>query len=212
MSVDIKRSSRWWQISLRRLLLGCVLVVLGASHLYTSYSLQRAREENRLLRLEIGRFPVEDASRLHIAALDTVDRLTWRWKVFVPSNGKYVLRTEVVNLPESGLPTPLGQIGTELPAGEFILTVTANQERDGEWMIVTMVPHPHTRVRIPATNATWLNKIDIGVSQLGRDGVTMIAPEDAPVLLRARKSKAVPGGVTVDMKPTDGVMVWIEQR
>ena len=32
----------------------------------------------------------------------------------------------------------------------------------------------------------------------------MIAREDAPVLLRARKSKTMPGGVTVDMKPTDG--------
>ena len=165
--MDSKQPSRWWQISLRRLLLGSTIVVLVASHVYTSYSLQKVREVNRLLRLEMDRFPVEDARRLHIAALDTVDRLTCAWKVFVPSDGKYVFRTEVANLPESGLPTPLGQIGAELPAGDFILTVTANQEHDGEWMIVTMLPHPHTRIRIPAANATWLNKIDIGVSQLG---------------------------------------------
>jgi hypothetical protein len=47
---------------------------------------------------------------------------------------------------------------------------------------------------------------------MGMDGVKAIPRGEVAVLLRARKSKRVAGGLTVDMNPTEGVMVWVEEQ
>jgi hypothetical protein len=209
----VARKSGRLRFSLRALLFVTAFVVVVASHTYTSWQLREVRQENILLRQEIDRFPVEDESKLHVAAITSPDPLTWRWRVYVPRGRKFVLRTEHKNLPVDGLPTPLGWVGDELAAGELIVTVTAHKERNGRWSLLTMAPQQRSRFFIPAANATWLDTADVGVRQEGRDGIKMVPMGEIAVLLRARKSKHLAGGaVTVDTQPTDGVMIWIEEQ
>jgi hypothetical protein len=123
-----------------------------------------------------------------------------------------VLRTEHKNLPESGPPTPLGWVGDELPSGELVVTVMAHQERDGRWSIITMAPRRRSTFTVPAGNSKWLDEMDFGTRQEGQTGIRSFPQGETAVLLRARKSKRVDRGVTVDMQPTDGLMVWIEEQ
>ena len=45
----------------------------------------------------------------------------------------------------------------------------------------------------------------------GKDGTVSAKPNESLILLKYRKGKVVPGGVTVDMQPTDGMLLWIER-
>lgn len=198
--------------SLRALLVAVGFIVLAVSHFYTSLELSNVRSENILLRQEVERFPLEDERRLHAAALLSPDSLTWRWRLYVPSDGKFVLRVEHKNLPESGFPTPAGWVGDELPAGEVLVTVTVHQDADRNWWLVTMAPTVRHRFKILPANAGWLGPPDYGHWQEGTKGVTVFSPGERALLLRARQSLNVPGGKTVNMKPTDGVMVWVEEQ
>src|SRR5262245_39937466 len=116
-----------FRFSLRELVLLMAVVALAVSNSITSVKLKTVWEENRLLRQEVNRFPLQDESLLHVAALQSTDNLTWRWRLHVPENGKFVLRTENANLPERGLPTKLGYVGDELPKGDVYLTVTVQK-------------------------------------------------------------------------------------
>jgi len=150
------------------------VVALAVSHSITSLRLRTVSQENVLLRQEVNRFPLEDESLLHVAALQSADNLTWRWRLHVPQNGKFVLRTENANLPESGLPTKLGYVGDELPKGEVYVTVIVEKDRDQRWGVVTLIPAPRVKSRrfIPASNSTWLEqRSSFGVRQLGMDGI-----------------------------------------
>ncbi|MEX2138419.1 MAG: hypothetical protein WD894_04115 [Pirellulales bacterium] len=210
---DLRATRRRFRFSIRALLLAIAFGALVISHVYTSQQLQETRQENLLLRQELDRFQVEDEQKLHVAALTSPDRLTWRWRLFVPEGRQFVLRTEHKNLPESGLPTPLGWVGDDLPAGELIVTVMAHKKRSGDWSIITMAPRRRSTFTVPVANSRWLDEMDYTSRQEGQSGVVSYQPGETAMLLRARKSKQLGAGrVTVDMQPTDGLMVWIEER
>jgi len=213
--LDIQPRANTFRFSLRGLVLLTAIVALAVSHFIASARLKTVSEENRLLRQEVNRYPLQDESLLHVAALQSTDNLAWRWRLHVPANGRFVLRTEFANLPESGLPTKLGYVGDELPKGDVFVTVSVEKDRDQRWTVVTLVPSPKVKSRffIPASNSTWIEqRASFGVRQMGMDGVKAIPRGEVAVLLRARKSKIVANGVTVDMNPTDGVMVWVEDQ
>ena len=217
MSIESEKRTRAsiFRFSLREMVLLVAVVALAVSHSMTSLRLRTVSEENRLLRQEVNRFPLDDESLLHVAALQSTDNLTWRWRLHVPESGTFVLRTENANLPESGLPTKLGYVGDELPKGDVYVTVTVQKDRDQRWTVVTLIPAPKMKSRffIPQSNASWLEqRASFGVRQMGMDGIKSIPRGEVGVLLRVRKSKIVANGVTVDMNPTDGVMVWIEEK
>jgi hypothetical protein len=212
---EIKPRAGIFRFSLRTLLLLTAIVALAVSHFITSMRLRTLSEENRLLRQEVNRFPLQDESVLHVAALQSTDGLTWRWRLHVPENGKFVVRTEYANLPQRGLPTKLGYVGDELPKGDVHVTVTVQKDRDQRWTVVTLIPAPKVKSRffVPESNSTWIEqRASFGVRQMGMDGIKVIPRGEVAELLRVRQSKIVANGVTVDTNPTDGVMVWIEEQ
>ena len=208
------RGASMFRFSLRGLLLATAVIALAVSHFMTTLRLRTVMGENALLRQEVNRFPLEDESLLHVAALQSPDQLTWRWRLHVPEGGKFVLRTAHANLPRRGLPTKFGGTGDELTKGELLVTVSVHKDRD-QWTIVTSIPAPQVKSRyfIPDANAVWIEqRASIGTRQMGLDGIKAIPRGEVAELLRVRKSKIVGNGVTVDMNPTDGVMVWIEEQ
>jgi hypothetical protein len=58
---------------------------LLVSHFVTSLKLRSVSAENRLLKQELNRFPLEDAALLHLAALQSGERLMWKVR---PADGK----------------------------------------------------------------------------------------------------------------------------
>jgi len=204
-----------FRFSLRELVLLMAVAALVVSHSIVSVRLRTVSAENQLLRQEVNRLPLQNESLLHVAALQSTDSLTWRWRLHVPEDGKFVLRTENANLPESGLPTKLGQVGDKLPKGDVYVAVTVEKSRDQRWAVVTLIPVPKIKSRffIPEANSTWIEqRPSFGVRQMGLEGTKAIPRGEVAELLRVRKSKIVAKGVTVDMNPTDGVMVWIEEQ
>jgi hypothetical protein len=155
--MKLPRAMKLPRFSLRTLLLVFALVALVASHVYTSMRLRDALQENRLLHQELDRFPVDDVQRLYAGAVTSLDKFTWRWRVYLPEGRRFVLRTANSQIPESGLATPPGWVGDELPNGELIVTVAAHKDQAGKWWIVTMMPVERSRFPVAANEATWLN-------------------------------------------------------
>jgi len=198
--------------SLKSFLIALTIVALVSSHVYTSIQLKEANDENRLLHQELDRFPVNDSSRLHVGAVTSLNPFTWRWRLYVPKNRRFILRTANSQIPESGFATPLGWVGDELPAGELIVTIAAHKDAGGKWSIVTMVPNERSRFPVAPNETAWLNSGYYGWRQTGRDGVVAFDSDQPVLLLRARESIVANGRHSVNMKPTNGVMVWIEEQ
>jgi hypothetical protein len=75
-----------------------------------------------------------------------------------------------------------------------------------------MAPRERKRKLIPAADSAWLDKMEFFSRQEGTSGIRAFSAGEIVMLLRARKSKKVDDFNEVDMQPTDGLMVWIEER
>src|SRR5687767_8697943 len=62
------------------------------------------RVEVRRLRDETGVLSVDDPTKIHAIQVQTENDLTWKWRVWIPENRIYVLRSVGGGVPTVGLP------------------------------------------------------------------------------------------------------------
>jgi hypothetical protein len=155
--------------------------------------------------------------------LPTFGAKQWRWRIQLPKEGKYRIRSSFSSkIPESGLPAEstshdhafLDSRAQSLLGGEpFILTVAVHKNESEQW--VTTIQTPDRAETRPIENPpTWLASGSFinWTHKVYGDNGTVSAPAGDPLpLLRYRKGKTVPGGTTVEMQPTDGMLFWIER-
>lgn len=204
------------------LLLATTLVAAAISHVNTSRELARVKSELTTLRNELAVLDVTDDSQIHAIALPTYGPMQWRWRIQLPDKGKYRLRYSFSQIPESGLPPTstsnnhafLATSAKPLQGPEpFVFSLGIFKDANGKWQVKTDVPGSgNTR---PIKNPpAWLDAgtfVNWSTNVLGKNKTVTAESTDELLLLSYRKGKLVPGGVTVDMQPTDGMMFWIER-
>lgn len=216
------------RFSLITLLVTTALVAISISHIRTSRRLAATQSALRIAQNELGLLTIEDAKDIHAIALPSPGGMQWRWRIQLPEGHTFRLRWAVGDsIPESGLPQLpeqpdssqmdssafLDARGQPWPFGDpVIVNLSIAQNEFGEWKLNWSNPGRSTSHRIDAP-PDWLSERGRGLSaRITGRGETEHGPANAPfVLLRYRKTMKTPTGAsTVDMNPTDGIIVWIE--
>lgn len=115
-----------------------LIVTLAGSHFYTSWKLNRASQELKQLRSEVGYLNDPDRSKLVAARVPSDEPLTWKIRVRTPALQAYQIAYSTLWTSGSAEPTWYG--GQPLPAGESLITLRLlNDPRDNRWKIITLV-------------------------------------------------------------------------
>ncbi|QDT04910.1 hypothetical protein K227x_33070 [Rubripirellula lacrimiformis] len=200
------------------------LIAIAISHLRTSTELAHVQSELTQLRNDSTILDADDDSMIHAIALPTYGPLQWRWKIQLPRDGTYRLRYAFDNIPESGFPAKsqaidgafLDAYAKPLQGGvPFTLDVGIFQDASGVWQFQTDNGQRGPRFPIHHHPA-WLDRkesVGWGFRVYGKNQ-TVSSDSDMPrMLFSGRKSKMLPGGAsTVEMNPTDGLLIWIERK
>lgn len=205
-------------------LLLTAIVAISISHLRTSTELARVKSDLRVLRNDLIILDADDDSMIHAIALPTYGQMQWRWKVQLPRDGGYRLRYAFDQIPESGFPATSNAVDSALldsrakpiQGGEsFNLDIGVFKDAGGVWQFET--DNGSRGIRMPIRNhPAWLDKnttFGWGSHVFGTNQTVSSDDQPTLMLLRRRKSKSLPGGAsTVDLEPTDGLLIWIERR
>jgi hypothetical protein len=60
------------------------------------------RAEVRRLRDEVGAISIDDPTQVHAIQIETSDDLLWKWRIWLPENRVYVLRSNGEDVPKKG--------------------------------------------------------------------------------------------------------------
>lgn len=210
------------RFSIATLLLVTAIIAIGLSHIRTSQELGRVQRELTTARNELAYLNTEDTDQIYAVSLPTFGPLQWRWRIQLPDTGRYGLRSSFAQIPESGLPAEvsnhnhvfLDRHAKPLAGGDpFILSLAIFQDQNGDWKLTTQSPERGETSPIKNPPA-WLDagsSVNWTTNVAGDRSTASCAKDEALVLVRHRKGKILPTGVTVDMQPTDGMAVWIER-
>jgi hypothetical protein len=212
------------KFSIRDLLLVTVIVALTIGWWVEHRAVSRLAEEKarteqevKQLRDQLGRLTVADEKKLHaIAIAPDLARVEkrWRWRLHFPSDRPFRVCCAFSGLPQSGVPA--GDQVLYDTKGEFTLNASAVKDQQGVWKLV-LDCDTGPNITMPIQNATWLDdNLSVTISQTGKRGTESVDPGKPLVLLRLRRSKNVEVGgkvigQTVEMNPTDGIMLWVEE-
>ena len=120
-SPPVRRS--WLRFSLWSLFLLTTLICITTAYLLQRRELQRKNDEIRRYRIDLGLLDdqatalvVDDATKVHVAALPAPRALQWRWRVYVPPGNQWTVRLEqgrdnAVDFGESATSTTLDERG-----------------------------------------------------------------------------------------------------
>lgn len=199
------------------------LTALGVSYVRTWRELAQVRRELSTARNELAYIDAADKSHIYAVALPTFGPMQWRWRIQLPRKGKYRIRSSFSSkIPESGFPAEssthdhvfLDSRAQPLSGGEpFILSLAIHKNESGQW--VTTIQNPDRSEARPIEDPpAWLDAgsfLNWSTQVYGKTKTVSAPADEALPLLRYRKGKTVPGGVTVEMQPTDGMLFWIER-
>src|SRR6185436_9700166 len=143
----------------------------------------------------------------------------WRWRLHFPSDRPFRVCCKFADLPESGVPQSGAPGGNQVlydMKGDFTLNASAVKDQNGVWKLVLDCDNG-PGITMPIHGASLLeDDLSTTISQAGRRGTESVDPGKPLVLLRLRRSKKVEVngkviGQTVEMNPTDGIMLWVEE-
>jgi hypothetical protein len=209
------------QYSLATLLLVVTVACMAVALWVTSRELGTLRAESQRYRNESGYLTISDPKKLHVIKVPTTDGDTWRWRLFVPDDRKFLLHTSVGDVPLTGYTGGSGS-STALSAGEH--TVSARIARDissNRVLRFDLGGGSSISTGMEGKRGDWLDREMRGYSTAGAGaGKTDSAEPGQPLeLLRLRVMEVVEvkhpdGSITKDsVTPkgsSDGFLIWIE--
>ncbi len=177
----------------------------------------------RALENETGYLAVEDPSKIYALAVHNVadDSNTWKWRVHLPPDRKYLLHMTAAKLDHQNVPN-IADSTFWLESGDLVIEAAAVKDQDGNWILRNAIEHRNpdgsqgdrssSSVNL-GPDAPWANgnTISSGIGQ--SDGP--LDPEKRLELLRVRANDptmAKRGATTITPKPTNGLLIWIDQR
>lgn len=199
-----------WRFSLRSFLLSLFMVCLIGSNFFTAWELNRAREDNRRLRTELGELVISDPRKLHVVTVPTYEDLTYRWRILIPEGQVIRILQATREIPQSGYPANFG--ASYLPEGEYVLTVAVRRDHLGQWRLTATNPQGSVSMGIAQEDSAWLvDSPGASTSQAGAQETESFDPGERIVLLRDRTMQRQPdGSASSTPEPCDGIMIWLE--
>ena len=210
------------RFSLLSLLLLTTLLAVAMSHVITSSELARVKKELTTVVKDLCVIDAKGVDGIYAVALPGNGFMQWRWRIQLPTKGTYRLRSSLGLIPETGLPVDsqphnevfVNQSGRPIAGGESILLfVGIYADQNGNCEIVTETPE--RRMSTPIKTAppgfsgfqtmTWTSQSFDPIKTISSNATEPL------VLVRMRKSRSTPAGLTVDPNPTDGAMIWVER-
>jgi hypothetical protein len=164
------------------------------------------RQEVRKLRDEVGHLSISDPTKLHAIRVDTSEELTWKWRLWIPEEQGYRLRSYEGEVPKSGYPSS-GVTISRLKSGETWIDYRIRSDpKSGKLCGAMRMPgfraggDSHDWVQWPRKRSTL-------------DGVTssthVFVPGQTVELIRLRVSKDAASAQDIE-DPAAGFMIWLE--
>jgi hypothetical protein len=120
-------------MSLLSFLLLVSLVCVVVSHFRLNQENRELKQENDRLMSEAGYVVVHDANKIYLRKVESLDELTWRYRVYLPPQKTYLLS---VKAGRGG-----GGAGTIRPMqDQFTLTVAVRRDSRGKWAVIITMP------------------------------------------------------------------------
>ena len=198
-------SPRRLRYSLLTLLLATAIIALSVTVALLYREVGPLRQEVRRLRDEVGYLSISDPTKLHAIQVDTSEELTWKWRLWIPEDQGYRLRSEGGEVPKSGYPSS-GVTISRLKSGETWIEYRIRRDpKSGELRGSMRTPgfaagsDVHDWVQWPRKRSTL-------------DGVTstthVFVPGQTVELIRLRVSKDAASAQDIE-DPADGFMIWL---
>lgn len=199
------------RFSLLNLLLLMAIIGMGITIATLWGEVAPLRTENRRLRDELGEITITDRTKLHAIRVPNQGEFVWKWRVWLPSGGRYLVRSEggPLRVTKSGYPAYGGSMAVAAAAAgeevwvEYRITKNAN----GEWRGATRT----STGSVGSDVHDWVpNRRKVSTT----DGVgsTTKVGEPGERLLLARFRTADAGSSADIPDPADGFIIWIEPR
>jgi hypothetical protein len=212
---------RRFRFSLFGLLALTLIVALAASNYVAYRRLQEVEPALEKLRNEVGELTIGDDRLLHAIAIPSFEDSTYRWRLHLPKGRKFYLHAVAGSkIPEGGLPrgasrdTFVSEHILVPPDGEVLTTIAINKDQQGRWRLLASVASQSTFWKpLPDELQSWLETPNSRSAFAVARGKTISVPSGEPlVLLQVRKIRKLPGGgVTHEVRPTEGIAVWIDE-
>ena len=213
------RPFRWLRFSIRGLVVTVAVLSLALSHVVTSRRLRQREMQLEALRNDVGYLTVQEPGLIHAIAVPSYEHLTFRWRMHLPANRAFVIRTVQDQLTQDGIPSTrddcltVWRIQPSNVEREFILTFAVRRDHTGQWGYVVEVSDSNVMRHYALEGASWLDDVNNIVSaQTGRKETVSETPEHGLPLLRVlRETRTATGGL-VDDTPRQGVLLWISEE
>lgn len=185
-----------------------VLAISAAAALIVANKeLRRLRAENRQLRIETGTLAAEDATKVAVLQLRTLEERTWKWKIYLPP-GQWALKESVTGIPARGYPSSLSAYSFPATSGQKIIEATLRNNADGKLQLVVAVDNSTMRSELSAGHALAAGRGFYG--HIAGNGQEESFDVDEPIVLIRMRAMSI-SATNDDGSPRDGIMVWLER-
>ena len=207
------------KFSILTLLLATTIFGLTVSLIFTNKRLAQKSSQLDSLLSEVRHLNIEDDNEIHVVNIPGFGENSWRWRIFLPNDRQFRLRSAYNNVPKLSLPSnPPDNYRCALPSGEFILTATIH-ESDGKWMLTFNAERNGNskltyKTNVRAKNTRWLEQSSGNPTYLAGQFESVARTPDKPFILLSHRNgfRPTPNTFTSDPNPTDGVMIWIQEN
>jgi hypothetical protein len=201
------------RFSLLTVLLVMALVACGITIWQLWRELNPLRDEVERQRNQLGELTIRDETKTHAIQVDTLDDLTWKWRIWVPPGKKVFFHARIGEVPKEGFPKP--DSVTSLDEGDHWVTFSLRKDpNDGSWKRV--IDTGSARATLPVTLEPWfIDRTGKSSRSTGIFKSTAIwIDESQPFLLL--RNRVVDDGKSAPMpdpdEPTPGFLFWLETR
>jgi hypothetical protein len=163
------------------------------------------RGEVRRLRDEVGAISVDDPAKIHAIQVATGDDLVWKWRIWLPENRVYVLRSFGEQVPKSNFPTPSGSVWLREPGEHVVIYRIRREQQNGQWY-----GRLETRTgSVGGDNNPWVDWPNKTSTSDGVGNSTQsFEPDQRVEIIRHRVSQNPDSSKIED--PAAGFMIWLE--
>jgi len=198
------------------------------SHLNTSLNLRNAQRtisrqqaELKQLREELGVFEVNDRTKAHFIFVRQTEDQAWRWRVYLPAGGNYMMKWATDAIPNEGLSSEWeGQNFQRFPKDDltFNVDVCLRKGADGKWRWFVRYPWGEFSRELPEEHmllSPMQPTVTSGDPRRRPGQLTIRDPREPLVLFRYQVKpqadhEAAQAKGQLPVGPYPGIMVWIE--
>jgi hypothetical protein len=170
------------------------------------------------------RLVIDDPNKIQVIALDTLEPMTWQWRIHLPKGQRYAWKHAHGEIPMHGTPKNSWVCVSNSPywdtGVEAVLTAGLRHQESGDWTLTFNARSVNSKsqfgnaiVTIPDSDIRPMLEGDAkSVGCLGSSGTVVIEPGEPIVLLRNGVLKMdEKGNVNTAPESMPGLMIWLEK-